>query len=163
MSFRPERINRWYGVLGGSLATVVTIAGFTLFLLPDLVVISSPFFVTIIGALVWISLVLFALVLSKTESTVFRSPIVLRYYPELSLIVVRGVPWLGLNIAVTLYAKDQSIELLLASGYVYNIQDDGLVQIRLTSQFSDSAFDRYLVKQFAGDLIVVKPGAMHGP
>ena len=95
----------------------------------------------------------------------YQSPKPIRLNAAERILIVANAEWLGQGVGVTVFEQTEGYERLLALGAVYNVQQDGLVQIRLYP-FEDDIDGSQMNSQLAkvnssgiGD-IVVKPGPL---
>jgi hypothetical protein len=82
-------------------------------------------------------------------------------HPTEDFILVSEKDWLGMQVSVLLFKQEGSFERLLCAGFVSNIQQNKLVQIRLvTSGIDDDEREQLVNKINNGNLdtLIVKPG-----
>jgi hypothetical protein len=95
----------------------------------------------------------------------YKSPKAIRLEPEAGLLIVAEAQWLGQGVGVTVFDTGAGYERQVALGEVYNVQQDGLVQVRLFP-FADDP-DAETLKERLGTIgrtglqgVIIKPGPL---
>ena len=120
---------------------------------------------TAIIALHWVIICYLFWLLWEPRRSSYSSPKVIRLNTAELVVVVADAEWLGQGVGVTLFENTEGYERLLSLGEVFNVQLDGLVQIRLFP-FPDDADGSQLNDRLASIVsrdvgaIVVKPGPL---
>ena len=113
----------------------------------------------------WVIICYLIWFLLEPKAASYQSPRAIRLNAAERLLIVDNAAWLGQGVGVTVFEQTEGYERQLGLGEVFNVQQDGLVQIRLYP-FSDDPDGSQLSGQLAkvssrgvGE-IVVKPGPL---
>lgn len=87
--------------------------------------------VTALIALHWVIICYLVWLLVEPKSAVYRSPRAIQLNTTERILVVEGAEWLGQKVGVTVFENTEGYERQLGLGEVFNVQADGLVQIRM--------------------------------
>ena len=109
------------------------------------------FYLTIVSFLIWL--------VFDVRQDRFKLPNVKMLIEDLLILVCEPEGWLGYGSRVAIFYNEGGYERPLADGYVYNIQANGLIQIKLYDfEQEDEASLRERVTSIQFDDIVIKPG-----
>ncbi len=81
----------------------------------------------------WVFLVhLSRCILEHQCPTYYSNPKVKHVMKDYGLLIVERSPWLGMGVATSVYTVQGDLERLVCAGHVINIQQNGLVQIKIS-------------------------------
>ena len=116
--------------LGSALAVVVAVI--TLAALVSEWILDRIEIVALVG-MHWVLLAHLArCILEHQCPTYFENPRVKHVMQDYGLLMVERSPWLGVGVATTVYIVQGDLERLVCAGHVINIQQNDLVQIKLS-------------------------------
>lgn len=150
-------------ILGAALATTA-FAGFVLAIGGEefrkayaVPIVLSAFYLTVISFLIWL--------VFDTRSQRFKLPEVAKVIGEDLILLCRPVDWLGMGAAVSVYRNDGDYERVVASAEVINVQQNGLVQIKLLGSSEVPEEREHAVQELSKidkASFVIKPGGLKG-